>query len=411
MSLLSSDHDGLSPSFDLKINGQLLDDEIMRAVISVEYDSSDNAVDMMKLSVYNHNSEISSRQIFNIGDTIALFGGHVKKGGDLLHIGSAIIEKIRPSWGGNPDTLSIVAYTPDRKMARNAPNTSSEERPFLSEEEEKKEKKKKKRDSKGRVYGDENNSAMFSEAVRSIASHYNFTPFIDDTPDHAPIHGFIHKVGMSDLDFVVGLANESNHLFFVRGAPDGSPKFELYFLHPDTLDLQEEEFTFHYSNGNESSLIEFDGNQELGNGISKLQGQFKHPKTGKMISFSIDGEKEVETDTYTGDMGIATNKPQPIDEVLFTVGGSSVKVVVGRNFGSVAQLKLWAQAWYKQNNERFFTGRGTVQGPGTETLSARQRHNLSGLGDPWDGRYYFTTVTHVFKPDGYQVEFTAQKEF
>src|SRR5690606_33284225 len=86
----------------------------------------------------------------------------------------------------------------------------------------------------GRTYKE----LKYSEAVEEKAQDpaYNFAPDVDPSPETATT--FIHKAGLTDYDFVRGLANLTGYYFWVDGDQDG--KWTLHFRDPKSVDGDQE---------------------------------------------------------------------------------------------------------------------------------------------------------------------------
>lgn len=394
----------LAPSFAISVNGYDIDEGVGKLITSFEYDSSDGGADMMKISFSNPDLILTDKKVIQVGNTIRLWGGFF---GELKFIGGAIVEKIRPTFpaGNQMPTIEIVAYTADKAMMRNSPPASKDAKPFTAAQVKKKKKKK----PEGKRW---NEGDMYSDAVQDKADFYSFDADIDQTPAHiiGPM-GVFQKQGMTDFVFVAGIANELGWLFWVDAKEDAG--WVLHFKDPNKAsDIQDQKFDFVYNQGDQSTLLSFEGEQLMGNGPTDLQVQIKNPKTGKLETFSIQGEDESDPVEYANTIDEVVIRP-PIDaqEVTLSFGGVAVKVIADRRFQSPAEVKEWAQAWYRANKEDFYTGRGVVVGPGVENLTARQVHQVSGLPEPWSGDYYFSNVNHKWTSGGvgYEVTWSGRK--
>lgn len=417
----------LLPSFAISINNHEIDENIVRLVQSVEYDSADNIADMMKLKISNPEFVVSDKKIFQTGNVIKLWAGF----NELKYIGAAIIEKVRPYFpsDGMP-TIDIVAYSADRLMMRNSPDSSDEKKPFMTDEELKEEREKA---HKAKVRGYQlfrgrkwDEGTLYSDVIIEKAEAYGFKADVDETPDYivGPA-GVIQKVGMTDYQLAAGVANELIWLFWVDMPEDGD-KWVLHFKDPNGItefsEVQEEKFTFRYNSTTSdasvtgfatgpTTLLEFDGEQEMGNGPTDLKIQIKNPKTGNLESYSVVGDPADETVEYVNVPNEAVlEPPETTHEVSLSFNNVAVKVIADRIFTNPAQVKAWAEAWYKENHRDFFKGTGTVRGPGAEKLRAMQVHEVGGLGVVWSGDYYFVNVIHkINAQDGYSVEWHGRK--
>lgn len=416
-------HD-LAPSYAISINDYEIDENIVRSVISVEYDSADNIADMMKLTIANPNFLVSDQKVFQIGNVIKLWVGFEY----LTYVGACIIEKVRPYYPseGMP-TIEVVAYSADRLMMRNAPDSSDELKPFMTEKEQQKERDRQ-RKARNRGYqlfrGKQwLEGTLYSEVVAEKAESYNFDADIDETPKNivGPA-GVIQKVGMTDYQFVAGLANELIWLFWVDMKEEEST-WTLHLRDPDTVgDIQEEKFTFRYNSltdgggtfsigASPTTLLEFEGEQLMGEGPTDLRIQLKNPKTGQLESYSVIGDPADDSVEFMGVVDDPVEKhPDNPAQISLSFNNVAVRVIADRQFQTPAQVKEWAEAWYNEHHRDFYSGSGVVRGPGVEKLRAMQVHAMDGLGKAWSGDYYFTNVIHKLDAqNGYSVTWHGRK--
>jgi phage protein D len=427
-----------APNFAIKIQGALIPLGIRQLVQSVEYESVDGYADALKFTVINpryipprYQPSIGSLKIggisgngvgsgsggvlsledtklFQPGNTVSVAMGY---GSQVLHIGTAIIR--RPEFhfpGTGVPTIDVVAYTKDSEMMDHAP-----------------EKSKKKKDKGGRVF----KQKKFSDAVRERAGDYGFELDVDDTPDQP--FDFIQKAGLSDYDFIQGIANLSGYVFWVDGDADGV--WTLHFKKPETLkpadvwprsDSNPRQFTFRYDSGDFSSLLEFDPEVVIQGSTTKLKVRHKDPLTGKI--FVADFEEDnteapqvlaegdplegfFEADERAAGLEIANNaldkEHTTASSIKLFLEDFSIDLIANRRFYSEASLVAWARQWFRRNRQNFIIGEGTTIG--VEQLRSRQIHRLEGIGKSLSGEYEFTRVRHVCNESGYLVDFTARR--
>jgi len=406
-----------APNFSLKIEGGNVPVGIRQLVQSIEYESSDGMADLMRIIFVDPNlippkglnsvgplggfgglgggsgSSVSLRdtRIIQPGNEISLSLGY---GTQLKHVGRAIIRKIRPSYprDGIP-TVEVVAYTKDSVMMDHAP-----------------EKSKKKKGKGGRIF----KKTTFGDAVRERLLDYGFVDDVDDTSDSP--HNFIQKVGLSDYDFIAGLANITGYYFWVDGNSEG--KWTLHFKNPDTLKrevLQDKVYTFIYNQGDYSSLLEFNPELAIQGATTKLEAKVKDPKTGKTLEATFEEENnkspDITVDAGT-DIRASRNELEgehtTASDIKIFIDDYSFEVRSNRRFKTEAELIVWAKQWFRRNRENFVMSNGTIIG--VESVMARQIHKLSGLGAGLDGEYFFSNVTHrMDKDSGYEIDCDMRK--
>jgi phage protein D len=422
----------LAPNFSLKVNNNRVGENIRELITEIEYESSDGMADMMRIMVADVLDEggrmrVRDSKLFMPGNVVAVFLGY---GTQLRHVGTAVIRRVRPTFPstGYP-TVEVIAYTADSLMADSAPEPLKEVKQL---------KRKKgvriKNSRAGRRWTD----AKYSEAVIDRANAYGFELDVDTTPD-APSE-FIQRANMSDYDFVSGMANLVNFVFWVDGSHDGI--WTLHFKDPQKLKragLQEKVYTFKYGDEDYSTLLNFEPEFAIQGAITKVMVQTKDPITGRVLEAAVEEENDDATDTQVepgnvrseadmnGAVGQTRGKGQldarnSLDVVGNGLEGplltaSDVKIFIddfsfdirsNRRFRNEADLAQWAAQWFQKNRENFMLGRGSLIG--VESLRARQQHIFAGLGTTYDGTYYFTRVRHVLNENsGYMIDFSSRR--
>lgn len=377
--------DSSAPNYALEVNGQPVAKGIKQLIKKVEYESTDGMADLMKITCINPEDQLSNAKVFQPGNEIFLWMGY---GSSLKPIGRAIVAKHRPDFptDGMP-MLQVVAYTKDHKMMDNAP-----------------EKSKADAGKHGRIYKNE----KYSEAVKTIAQSdfYKMEVDVDDTPESAK--EFIQKVGLKDYDFVQGLSNLTGYVFWVDG--DANGKWTLHFKDPTKLKEGDKLYKFLYNIGDMTSLLSFQPEMLIRDLETKIKVQFFNIKKGKPDEFEIEEDNNQSPDVEAqGDMTGDIQKPYTTaSDLKLYIGDFSFEMIGNRKFKDASDLQNWARQWFRRNREQFIIGSGRLIG--VEDLMARQTHELEGLGQGYDGKYYFTKVRHVQSEDlGYVCEFSARK--
>lgn len=402
---LPTDVSANAPNFSVRVEGGEVPLGVRQLVQRVEYESVDGMADMLKVIVWDPDfigtkgslgstdgQRLNETRIFQPGNEITVAFGY---GPNLKHVGRAVIRKNRPTFPSNSIPLiEVIAYTKDVLMMDNSPEGS-----------------KQKKGKGGRTFKD----VRFSEAVEARASDYGFTLDVDQTFD-AP-HDFIQKAGLTDYDFVNGLANLTGFVFWVDGDQDG--KWTLHFKNPDTLpaaDVQEKTYTFRYNQGNQSSLLAFEPELAIQGSITKLKVQVKNSVTGALMESEFTEENDRAPETT---VSVSGDTLSVVDEILDAphTTGSDVKLFLNdfafelkanRRFTTEAEITHWARQWYRRQRENFVLARGATIG--TEFLMSRQTHKLTGIGASLSSDYYFSRVKHVLSNDaGYLIDFNARK--
>lgn len=397
-----------APNFSIKVEGGEVPLGVRQLVQRVEYESTDGMADLLKVMVWDPDfippkgmsgsggsgagGRLNETKIFQPGNEIAVAFGY---GTNLQHVGRAIIRKSRPNFPSNAvPMIEVVAYTKDVLMMDNAP-----------------EKSKKQKGKGGRAFVDK----RYSEAVAERAEDYGFTLDIDETPD-AP-HRFMQKAGLTDYDFVNGLANLTGFVLWVEG--DVAGIWTLHFKNPETLaaaDIQDRKYTFRYSQGNLGSLLAFEPELAIQGSITKLKVQVKNTQTGRLMEaeFTEDNDQAPETlaevsgDTLSVVDQVLDKEHTTGSDVKLFLDDYSFEVQANRRFTSEAEVIQWARQWYRRQRENFVLARGATIG--VENLMARQTHALDGVGPSLSADYYFSRVKHILSDTtGYLCDFNCRK--
>lgn len=397
----------LAPNFDLEIGNTRISDGIRQAITSVSYEHTDGMADLLKLTIDDPPNDqgvmpLRESRLFMPGNEISVWYGY---GASLTHVGRGIVRKMRPTFpAASIPTIEVVAYTKDSILADNSPEPLKEKRHLKNG------KTKVVNSKAGRRW----HEAKFSDAVEDRAKDYGFKLDVDPSPDEP--HDFIQKAGLSDSDFLRGLANITGYYLWVDGDEHGV--WTLHFKNPDKLDqadIQDKKYTFKYNDGDFTTLLDFEPELAIQGAITKLRVQSKDPLTGHVMDVKFQDEEGKGPDPLVQPGGSElTTKGQGLNlelksaqDVKIYVGDYSFEVLADRVFLTEKDLENWARAWFRRNRDTFILGSGHVVG--VESLRALQTHTLSGLGTAYDGDYQFTRVRHVFNNGGYTCDFSARK--
>lgn len=395
---------GVAPAFVIEVNGIELDLGVQQFVTSVEFESADGYADAVKINLMNPDFVLTDKRIFQPGNEISLWFGY---GTDLAHVGRVKIAKYKPNWpeGDDMPMIEVVGYSKDHDMMDNEPSKTKPIPPSSNSKAAKKSAKKKnekRKASEGRHF----KNSRFSDAVEAKAVDYGFLTDIDPTPDIP--HDFIQKAGLTDYQFVQGMANYTGFVFWVDGDENG--KWTLHFRDPEKgLVTQEKTFEFKY-NDEFATLLAFDGEMKFAGVQSKITVETKNPYTGKLMQAEFEQNPATEDPLFVGDLlkNVAPGTTRDAREVLLVIGDMQVTAVTNKAFRTEAELIFWAKQWFRRNAEQFVMGEGKIIGD--PRVMSRQVHKLSNLGTQFSGNWYFTRVSHQLSADnGYVCEFTAHK--
>jgi phage protein D len=375
----------LAPAFDLQVNGINLGPDIMRAVTSVEYESSDGIADLLKIKIANVDAKLSSSKLWTAGNEVSLFGGY---GDRTEFIGG--VQIVEPKFFFPADampTIEIVGYTRDHAMMDDGPAK-------LTDGKTRKQKNK-------RTW----RNAQIREILEEKANVYGMDL---DADDFSIGKSVTQKTGMSDYDLVKGLANLTGFVFWVDHDPLGTAT--LHFKKPESLpSYQDKAYRFRYSTSSLSTLLSFSPTYKFRGYRTALKVIVRNPLTGKTFDEEVTDDSSEEIDTvFAGDVDDEVEGPLPPPTFAkIIVGEYSVTTMTRKAFSNAAEVKLWARNWFRRQRDNFVVGRGEVIG--VSDLRARQTHEILGLGRLFDDQYEFVRVRHKFADSGYRCEFSARK--
>jgi len=128
----------------------------------------------------------------------------------------------------------------------------------------------------------------------------------------------LQKVGVSDYEFVKGLANITGYIFWVDADEKGV--WTLHFKDPEKMVEQEKKYTFKYNFGDGGTLLSFKPEVLIKGAKTKIVAKTMDPFTGKVLAAEIeetDAKKSPELEA-TGDQDGPVEKSYP--------SGSAVKL-------------------------------------------------------------------------------------
>jgi len=192
----------------------------------------------------------------------------------------------------------------------------------------------------------------------------------------------------------------------------------LHFKDPaNILKNQVKRYKFKYGAKELSTLMRFEPEMNFTEKFTKLRVQaLGYYQTSEGIRWGTLGEDTIEVDDspqaedplYAGDPKEDVKQFTSAEAVKLYVGDFSFAFSAAGNMNSMAKIKRWAKSWFARNRENFMTGNGVVIG--IENLMSRQEHDIEGLGPPYDGKWYFSRVRHLFGSEaGYTCDFSARK--
>lgn len=267
-----------------------------------------------------------------------------------------------------------------------------------------------------------------SDIVDSIASDYGFESDVEmlfDLPERA----IVKKAGMSDYQFVRGLANLVGHDFFIKWSQE-TKKFVLTWKEGALEDSFKTSFVWgpDYKNGTGGlPLLSFEPSFAV-NGTSTNVEVFYYDQDGGVWEKIVhpprqnkQGEEESSELQWVGDPITGEDvKPTSVEDDLAQVGGSdtarglrikvgglAVEVVPAQGLKTAEDAIKFAESWFKQRQRSLLLGKGRIWG--SNWVRAGQVHTLLGLGAGLSGDWYLTEVNHDYSGGVYSIDFVCRK--
>lgn len=378
----------LGPGFRLEVQGQALSFGVTEFVDRLEYESSEDIVDMLRVHVSNPDFRLSKLKAFLPGNELSFWIGY---GQEFVHIGRAVIVNYRCTFppDGMPG-IEVTAYTRDHSMMEAQPNSDPVE-------------KAKSKSGKAKREIVAWKTDHIEEVVKQIAERWGFAPDIDSSA-LAP-KPILQPISMSDYEFLKGLSNLAGTFFWVDG--DEAGKWTLHFKNPGNID-QDAKYKFRYNDGDNTTLLSFQPELVFKTHYTQISAQFTLP-SGKIVKVAAVEDQELEADPLAAKETDEWDLELPSAEaVQLFIGDYSFRAYPKVAIKDEATLEWWVNNWFKRHRQDFLLGEGEVVG--MPQLRARQIHNLSGLAPQFDGDWEFTKVRHTLDPgSGYSCQFNCRR--
>jgi len=394
---------GMAPEFAVMINDIEMPQNIGQFVTSLEYENMDQAVDKISMELANPDFHLTNRKFLLPGNVISLYGGY----GKMEYMASGIVTNLRANFPeSDMPSIQVTAYSKDHFMSQRMPDLDQRDTSNPRQTENPEAVKKGKYE---RVWG----KTSIADAVKSIAQQYNFFTSDDegrstiDTPDR-PLENLYQVQGLTDFEFVTGLANLLGWYFWVDADIEG--RWRLHFKSPkSTLKSQKKVYTLKYNFGDASTLLSFEPEMLITDMFTKVAGETFSSKDGKAITSAIafkQGQQWSPISTrWDQTVEGPINKPS---DVKIYMGDYAISVPDTTGFQTAADLDRFLKVWVERHENTLMMAAG--QCVGLELLRARQVHKISNVGMLYDGDWLFDTVRHKFSSSsGYTCDFHARR--
>lgn len=402
--------DPYAPNYEILVHGGkgaipfVIDESITRFISSIEFEDNADQFDKLTITLEAQIDDFGGGDINSIIDSRLFTEGHILEfragfGNSLFTVGAADIVAIEPDFPeSGPPTLQIIGYDLLHRASRRKPR-------------------------KGVSYSNSRDSQ-----IASIIGERNGFDIATSDPSTfagirkvAGVNNRVQKKGVSDYEFLKKIADINGFDLFSKFDPSRG-KFSLFFQPPPTKNSKEV-FTFAYNQGDlafQHKLLSFTPkldahDQGTDFEVFVLKDKEASSTTFKPTETLQAGESKQLTSAterrFTGgninNQGKKTPNSDGI-EVAFKAYGRSFKFLPHKRFKDEKQAKRAIEEFIKRQKENFITGDGKLIG--NEVLQSRQIHNLVGISEQFEGKYYLTKVVHtITKGEGYFTTFSARK--
>jgi len=400
--------DKYAPRYEIIINRtRKVTEEVTKFISEVRVEDDADLFDKISLKINTLNAtrtgvvqDLLDSRLFGPGNLIQIKMGY---GNALVTVGAGLIVKTNPNFNTDGPTLEIIAYDPffnmsQRKITPKTVGFVTEGGPGSFIDDTAATPKRKGRSFKG--FRD-------SQVATIIAADHGFD--FSQIKRASGIFNRFQLLGKNDYEFLKRIADVRGFDLYNKFDPK-TGKFQIFFEPP--TDRQKEIFTFEYFEGNleDSTLLSFTPTLNTAEQATQFEiVGWDRKKKKKISTFFKPGELISDNTKLEGKN---QDKPLPKNKdgrtIRFKAFGNNIEIIRSKPFKDESEAKLFIEQWIRKRLEHFITGSGKVVG--LEVLQSRQTHNLTGLGNLLNGKYFFTGVIHVMTRDNqYATEFTARK--
>jgi phage protein D len=394
----------IKPEVSVRINGIQLGDGTSNFVHGVKVEQSVDKIDLLTLLIANPIGDApgkvrDSRLLWH--DSVAFMPGNVVEVlfsyGDSspVSVGAGIIKKWLPQFprDGVP-LLTLKCFNGASEMMNGTDETVA---------------------SDARVFG---RGVSISDMVRQVIADYDIDPVEIDDVDTEPAVATIKKAGMTDYNFVKGLANLVGYEFFVTWNSANS-RWQAHWRKPKIDDSDPKTFVWgpDYQQGSGVGLLhEFFPRFTIEGQSTDVQAFYfdRDTLTWEEVIYPPPKEsKKKQTFRWRGDKRSVASDLQAIGTaesaagLRIAAGGTAVEVLPETGFKSAEEALAFARAWWQKKQELLIEGQGTITG--LATLRPNQIHELQGIGS-LSGQWNFAEIEHNYRQgEGYTCKITARK--
>jgi phage protein D len=245
------------------------------------------------------------------------------------------------------------------------------------------------------VYSD----MAYVDVVRQVLTKYNI---VEGDLEGGPAgeKQLVKKAGMSDYQFVKGLANLLGFEFKVRYDFDLGA-WKAYWRTP--VSEQTKQYTLRWPD----PLFAFEPEYGLRDSVSGVKVLYWDKDTKVWEEIKVEDTASGESPKYKGSTKDMEQEIKEAAKFRISAGGIFVEIIANRKFKSAAEAVQYAERWFQARKDNFILARGKTIG--IETMKVGDEHIVDGVGKLLGGLWEFTSVNHKFDGSGFFTNFVAHK--
>jgi len=374
---MSAKRDFYIPTFQVKLRGRVLEDDVVSDILQVSYRDNIKEIDSFEITINNWDADkrdfkYVDQNLFDPGKELELWMGY--HGQDLQLMIKGQITSLRPSFpsAGQP-SLAISGLNVIHKF-----RTQEETFSYINKTD--------------------------SEIAKIVGDRLGIT--VNVNPDKETPYEYVFQDNQYDIVFLMERARSVGYdLFVIEKTEGGKTNSELYFGPSDKIKKVTTKLSFaRYRIRSEKEaatlfpLIDFKPELSTAQQVSEVTVKGWNPKTKKPISQTAK-RSEIKT------KGVGAKGGQAAIEKSFS---ERKEIITDRPVNTDAEAKKLAIASLDMIAKEMVKGNGATIG--LPELRAGGVVEMDGMGVRFSGRYFLTATTHAIGDGGYTTNFECRRE-
>jgi phage protein D len=369
------DQDFYVPHFQIKLQRQALDPEVVHDILRVTYKDSLTDIDSFEITINNWDEEYrtyekvrertfkySDQKLFDPGQEVEVWMGYYGEKRQRLML-KGEITSLRPTFpASGASTLAVSGLNLLHRLRR-----------------------KQRTDSYKKLTD--------SQIAKRIADRLQLKLECKRTPASETRYAYLFQDNQYDIVFLMERARRIGYDLYVKEAGENgrSEKSTLFFTPSG-----DERATYELVYG--ASLIQFTPNLTTANQVGKVTVRGWNPRQKKKIEYTAKRE-ELRT-KGTGKRGRQADLEKSF--------GDREEVITSIPVESPDEAKRLAIETLERISKDIIKGSGSTVG--LPDLRAGNVVQIEGLGERFSGRYFVTATTHTIDDSGYTTQFECRRE-